>query len=360
MNVNNLLDLYTDYLLVTPTYSTATGLSSVTGNKVSHDKITRLLSGAIDSKTLWFEAKAMSHEIRCHEGLLIIDDSIEPKPHTKTNALINWHYDHCLGKSVKGVNFISSFYYSPKYDMGLPVGVEYIKKDLKVFDKKGKVSYKSKETKNEMMRRMVGHADFNIGFQYVLADSWFSSSENMSYITNQCNSDFIMAIKSNRIVALSHADKLEGKFVSIDSLELEGRTMSVYFKQYENAVLISKQVFKNGDGSTGTLYLATSDLSLEYTNLTTIYEKRWKVEEFFRSIKNNAAFAKAPTKTVQTQQAHFTASMIAFIKLERLKVRNNKNHYAMKSQIWLEATRTAWKELDKLSTPKTKINKIAA
>ncbi len=302
----------------------------------------------------------MSHEIRSSEGLLIIDDSIEPKAHTKANALINWHYDHCSGKNVKGVNFVSSFYYSPQYDMGLPVGVEYVKKDLKIVDKSGKVSYRSKETKNEMMRRMVCHADFNIGFKYVLADSWFSSSQNMACITGQCRSDFIMAIKSNRVVALSETDKLEGKFVRIDSLELEGRTMSVYFKQYENIVSISKQVFKNGDGSTGTLYLATSDLNLDYTHITTIYEKRWKVEEFFRSIKNNAAFAKAPVRTVQTQQAHFTTSMIAYVKLERLKIRNNKNHYAMKSQIWLEATRTAWRELDKLSTPKTNFNKIAA
>jgi len=40
---------------------------------------------------------------------------------------------------------------------------------------------------------------------------------------------------------------------------------------------------------------------------TAIYQKRWKVEEFFRSIKTNAAFAKVPTKTVKTEQAHFTA-----------------------------------------------------
>ena len=37
MNVNILLDLYTDYLLVTPSYSTATGLSLVTDN-ISGDK----------------------------------------------------------------------------------------------------------------------------------------------------------------------------------------------------------------------------------------------------------------------------------------------------------------------------------
>jgi len=39
-------------------------------------------------------------------------------------------------KSVKGVNFVSSFYYSPKYDMGLPVGVEFVKKDQEVIGKK--------------------------------------------------------------------------------------------------------------------------------------------------------------------------------------------------------------------------------
>lgn len=360
MNVNNLLDLYTDYLLVAPTYCDATGLSAVTDNQVSHDQVTRLLSGKLDSATLWREVKPMVHEIRSNEGLLIIDDSIEPKRYTKANALINWHYDHCTGRAVKGVNFVSAFYYGPEHDMGLPVGVEYIRKDVETVDRNGKTVYRSKETKNEMMRRMVGHADLNVGFRYVLADSWFSSSENMTYITKECGSDFIMAIKSNRVVALGEAEKSKGDFISIESLELEGRTMFVYLKQYDSPVLIGKQVFKNGDGSTGTLYLASSDLGLDFAELTTIYEKRWKVEEFFRSIKNNAAFAKAPVKTVQTQQAHFTASMIAFAKLERLKIRNNKNHYAMKSQIWLAATKTAWEELERLSTPKVNLNRNAA
>ena len=106
--------------------------------------------------------------------------------------------------------------------------------------------------------------------------------------------------------------------------------------------------------------VATSDLNLDYPSLTPIYQKRWKVEEFFRSIKNNVTFAKAPTKTIKAQQAYFTASMIAFIKLERLKLRNSKNHYAMKSEIWLTAIKAVWKQLDKLSTPNINFNKIAA
>lgn len=169
-----------------------------------------------------------------------------------------------------------------------------------------------------------------------------------------------MALKSSRVLALSEEDKAQGMYQSIESLTLEERTMSVYLKQYSNPILITKQVFKNGDGSTGALYLATNDLSLDYQSLTTIYQKRWKVEAFFRSIKNNTAFAKAPTKTVQTQQAHFTASMIAYLQLERLKIRNSKNHYATKSEIWLTATKATWQQLDRLSTPKSNFNKIAA
>jgi len=359
MDVNNLLDIYTDYLLVNPGYSTATGLSQVTNQAVSHDQVTRLLSGGkLTSLALWRYVKPMCHEIRSSEGLLIIDDSIEPKPHTKQNALINWHFDHCTGKNVKGVNFVSSFYYSQ--DMGLPIGVEYVLKDVKSVNKTGKPCFKSKETKNEMMRELVRQASRNVEFKYVLADSWFSSADNMACITEECDTDFIMAIKSNRVVALSKEDKLQGNYVSITSLKLEGCTMSVYFKQLEQPVLISKQVFKNGDGSTGTLYLATSDLNLDYTAITTIYEKRWKVEEFYRSLKSNASFAKSPTSKIKTQQAHFTASMIAFVKLERLKIRNNKNHYAMKHEIWLVAVKAAWKELDNLSTPNRNFTEIAA
>ena len=109
MNVNNFLDFYVDYLLVTPNYCAATGLSVFTDNRVNHDQITRLLSSNLDSRTLWREVKAMVHKIRSSEGLLIIDYWIEPKRHTKTNLKITWHLDHCTGKSVKEGDFISSF-----------------------------------------------------------------------------------------------------------------------------------------------------------------------------------------------------------------------------------------------------------
>ena len=48
------MDLYTDYLLCGFGQATATGLSNLLNNSVSHDKITRMLSGHADgSQDLW-------------------------------------------------------------------------------------------------------------------------------------------------------------------------------------------------------------------------------------------------------------------------------------------------------------------
>ena len=36
----------------------------------------------------------------------IFDDTLQEKPHSKENDLICWHYDHTVGRSVKGINLL--------------------------------------------------------------------------------------------------------------------------------------------------------------------------------------------------------------------------------------------------------------
>ncbi len=350
MNIDNLTDLYTDYLIACPTQTTSTGFSRTLDNEISHDKITRLLAGGeINSKKLWRYVKPMCHEIQSEDGVLVIDDSVEEKKYTDQNELINWHFDHSQGRCVKGVNFVSALYHSN--NMSLPVCVEFIKKTKPYINKKGKLAFKSERSKNEIFRDMVSIASRNLYFKYVLSDIWFSSAKNMIFVKTECDRDFIMAIKENRKVALSEEDKKKGKYVSIKSLKLEGRTLSVYFEKLDFPVLICKQVFINKDGSTGALYLVSSDLSLTYEQMTTIYHKRWKVEDYHKSIKSNTSFAKSPTKKDVTQESHFIASIMAFVKLETINVRSGKNHFALKAKLNLAATKAAMNEWAKLSTP---------
>jgi len=58
------LELYTDYLLSTFGYATATGLSALVHGQVSHDQRTRFLSEQeYTSKDLWQEVKATVRKV---------------------------------------------------------------------------------------------------------------------------------------------------------------------------------------------------------------------------------------------------------------------------------------------------------
>ena len=342
------LDLYTDYLISSYGLATATGMSAVLDHQISHDSITRLLSSNyITSRRLWSEVKPMCHEIEQDDAVLIIDDSIEAKPYTDCNEMIGWHFDHTEGRSVKGVNFITAIYHS--WQMSLPVGITFIKKDIVYKDNNGNQKRKSSISKQQHFRELVRHGREKLSFRYILSDSWFGCADNMKFIAEDCGSDFIMALKENRKVALSKEDKLSGKYISIKEAVPEGCVRSVYVEQLDFPILIAKQVFKDGDGVTGTLYLASSDLSLSYGQITAIYQKRWKVEEYHKSIKSNTAFPKSPTKSVITQQSHFIASVFAYVKMERLKAKVSTNHFALKSLMTINATKAAWITLQQLN-----------
>ena len=80
MDVNNLRDIYTDYLLACPGQITATGLSAFSSHKISHDKFTRLLcTDAFSSASLWKKVKPICHEIKSRDAVLIFDDSTGDK-----------------------------------------------------------------------------------------------------------------------------------------------------------------------------------------------------------------------------------------------------------------------------------------
>lgn len=341
MTVDNLIDLYTDFLVYTPGVATCTLLSEVLQGEVSHDKFTRMLSkGVLNSKKVWQNTKVICQEIQNEQAVLIVDDSVEEKKYSKCNGLIQWHFDHTQGRSVKGVNFITAIYNS--WEMSIPVGVDFVKKEEKYIDKKtGKEKLRSSVSKNEMFKALVLRASRNTFFGYVLSDSWFCNAGNMDFVVKECNNNFIMAIKENRKVALSSQNKKQGKYVSIKDLELEKCVLSVYVKSLDFPILVTKQVFKNGDGATGALYLVSNDLNLSYEQMTTIYKKRWKVEEYHKSIKSNTSFSNSPTKKQHTQEAHFVASILAYIKLEKLKIRNKNNHFALKAIIRADAAKAA-------------------
>ena len=361
-----IIDLYTDYLISSTQLTTATGLSRLLEGSISHDQVTRFLSGQeFSSMDLWRLVKPLIREIEGKDGVVIVDDSIEEKPYTDENEIVCWHYDHSKGCAVKGINFVTTLY--QRGNMALPVAYELVRKtEVSVDPKTGKEKRQSSITKNEQCRGMLKSCVQNkLQFEYVLADTWYASAETMCYIREDLSKGgrdihFVMPLKSNRNVALSLTDKKAGNWKKIETLSLEKNTLrEIWLEGVDFPLLLCKQVFTNEDGSSSALYLVSSDMNLTWERMTNLYQRRWKVEEYHKSLKQNASLEKSPTRTVTSQTNHFFACLVAYTKLEKLKVQTKLNHYALKSKIYFSALKIAYLEIKNLQNLYTGISVTA-
>ena len=144
------LELYTDYLISGNGYATATGLSAMMDNEISHDQITRFLSkNEFTSKELWKKVKSTVREIETNDACLIFDDTVQEKKWTDESDIMCWHFDHTVGKSVRGINMLNALYYSN--EVSIPVAFEIVEKPIQFSDLKTKKrKRKSEVTKNIM------------------------------------------------------------------------------------------------------------------------------------------------------------------------------------------------------------------
>lgn len=76
--------------------------------------------------------------------------------------------------------------------------------------------------------------------------------------------------------------------------------------------------------------------------MATIYKKRWKVEEYHKSLKQHTAVVASSTKTLETQANHIFAALVAYIKLQAIKLKHGTNHFAIKALIIAAATKAAF------------------
>jgi hypothetical protein len=346
------LDLYTDYLLISSGLTTATGLSALHDQAVSHDKVTRFLTDSyLDSRDVWRAAKPLIRQAEACKladdyAVLVVDDCIAEKAHTDANALIATYWDHSKKRYVRGVNFVTLFYHLGS--VSVPLSVTLVEKTAPVPGKPG--SFCSPVSKNEHLRQMLQVAHQQVAYKYVLGDSWYASAENMTFIMKTLGRDFVFAVESSRTVALSMQQRAAGEFMRLDALDFsDNKPKQVYLRSVKEAVLLVRQVFTNGDGSQGVLYLISSDTNLDYAKMTAIYKKRWKVEEYHKSLKQNASLTKSPTKKIGPQANHFFASFLAYLKLEALKLRHNVGHFRLKAQLYMAGLKAMDKELIKMS-----------
>ena len=207
----------------------------------------------------------------------------------------------------------------------------------------------SEVSKNQLLQAMFLRCVHNrLKFRYVLMDSWFAAKDNFDLIL-AWGKHCVAVLKDNRLVALSEADKQRGRFVRVDSLGLaDKQAVRGWLKGFDHEVLLVGRVFTNKDGSTGRLSLVCSDLTCDGECVADLHQKRWRVEDYHKSLKSNAALAKSPTRTLRTQQNHVFMTICAVFTLERLQLTHTLHHFALRATLYVNDIQHAFSELARL------------
>lgn len=359
MKKSNLLDLYTDFLMTSPNVASALIMSKMLQDTYSHDSITRMLAqDELDQSLFWKIIKPTIRQVESEDGIISIDDTIENKPYSDENELISWHFDHTVGKSVKGINIVT-FNYSSQHDdliMKLPVSFELVRKDKlveKTEKKEGKfltrMVRQASVSKIELVRKRLQVLVFQnqIKFKYVTFDTWYSDADLISYIAKDLQKHCVCAIKDNRNACFGFEKPAkERSWISVSEAKIEpDKAYQVYLKGMDFPLTLVKKVYQHLDGSCSVQFLVSTDTSLSAEQVTDVYKKRWGSEELHRSLKQNTALEKMPAKIESSQANHIFASMIAQVKLEALRLATKVNHYTLKRNILIQALKVAWTQI---------------
>jgi len=291
---------YIEFLISTPVNYTGTYLADhLTG--VSHDSVTDFLNKQrIASHTVWDVTKGLITDT--DESFLIVDDSVQEKPHARAIELVYPHYSGNKHGVVRGIDLVNLVHSSGCGD--------YYPIDYRIY-----APEYAKETKNDYFLAMLKDAFEvrNIRAKYVLFDSWYASADNLKYIHRQ-GRVFYTTLKSNRLVSLTKEDG----YIHLQDIEWTSEQLntgiSIKLKEVPFRVMLFKVVATNGDIE----WVITNDPD---TNLTTTIVRgrngvRWDVECFHRELKQLTGIEKCQCQRAWAQRNHIACCYHAWLALK--------------------------------------------
>lgn len=301
--------MYTSFLISNQNRYSGVELSK-TVRELSHDNVTRWLAeSSYTPSDLWKHSRPL---VNLESGYLVGDDSLLDKKFSRENQLARKHWsgnEHGVRNGICLVNLLWT-----EDDEFVPV-------DYRIYGKE-----RDDKTKNNHFQDMLRKAKRR-GFKpyYVLMDAWYGSVDNLKLISKELNWNFICSLKSNRKVSVT-----KGIYVSASGLALTNKQVrKVWLKEY-GYVLVCKIADKNG----GITYLATNDLTLiDYDSFIGHFDRRWKIEEFHRGLKQTTGIEKCYATRASAQRTHIFASFVAFVTLETSRLKEKISWYEQKAII---------------------------
>ena len=293
-------DLYCSFLQVTCQRYSALTLSEVSPISLSHDAISRWLTDTkCQPKDIWESAKNEVISSKT-DGVIIADETVIDKSRSDKIELISWLYSGTEHEVVKGIGLLNFLWQKD--------GSEVIPMDYRIYQPP-----EDGKTKNDHFREMLTLArQRGLTPQAVVADSWFSSLDNVKLIRDY-GWVWVMGLRKNRIV---------NKGVSLESLTIPKEGLRVHLRGY-GFIMVYRFVAKNGR----TDYIGTNLENPTKEQVKDLVKRRWSIEVFHRELKQTCGLENCQSRTRRAQRNHIGFSILTWIRKAKRRSLDNLSLY---------------------------------
>jgi len=291
-------ELYCSFLTVTAQRYSALTLSDISPVDLSHDAVSRwLVDAKCQPKDIWEKAKA---HVVGGSGVIIADDTILNKSRSEKIELVRWQYSGTEHDIVRGIGILNMLWVDETNQV-CPM-------DVRIYEPK-----EDGKTKNDHFRELLTQAKRReVKPEAVIADSWYSSLDNLKFIRD-LGWSWVMGLRKNRSV--NRKQKLEDLTIPDDGL-------TVHLKGYGWIT-----VFRFVSSNRRTDYIGTNIQDPTRQQIKSLVRKRWEIEVFHRELKQTCGLEHCQSRNGRAQRNHIVLSVLSWIKTADVRRNNNFTFY---------------------------------
>ena len=286
-------ELYKAFLQASSVRYSGLALSEVSPDELSHDGISRWLKDKNFSPKLIWESSSRMID-KDEECLLIADDSVLAKKHSKKIDLVNYQYSGNVHDVIAGIGLINLLWHGVEKKESIPV-------DFRIYDKdtEGK-------TKNSHFCEMLSVSKKRgLAPSAVVMDAWYSSLKNLKAIRDH-GWIWVTPLRKNRTV---------NKNVSLSDLDIPDEGLKVHLRGY-GWVTVFKFEAKNGSID----YVTKNREDPTRDQVASIMEARWSIEVYHRELKQTCGIERCQARTGRAQRNHICLAIQAWLDKHRRRV----------------------------------------
>ncbi len=293
-------ELYSSFIQASSVRYSGLAMSEVCPGQLSHDSISRWLKGKK------FQPKEVFETVKQYVNIdepcvLIIDDTILSKTHSKKIEPVNYQYSGNVHDTIAGIGLVNLLWYGLNTEQYVPV-------DYRIYDKNcdGK-------TKNTHCLEMLKLSQSRgLQPQVVVMDSWYSSLKNLKFIRDM-GLNFVTGLRKNRKV---------NRNVSLKDLDIPDEGLKIHLRGY-GFVTTFKFVAKNGRID----YMITNIEGFSRNDIKKIMKIRWKIEVYHRELKQTCALDRRQSRNARAQRNPIFMSIYAWLNKWQRRINHKVSFY---------------------------------